>query len=377
MESWHALRVTVADEDKVIPPDSPLKVGQATIISQVVRQINAGLWDVTERCAINHELDIDLSEALEQGDPSSDDDDADGSDCGREHGTRAHINLDSEEESEEEGEAQGHKEQLRKPTFSLAPDYDATTMSQVRDEFMDKLRKVDVSKSDIFVDQQGRLEKYAPKVGTLDENDSVRIANFVFHDMLGATAYGRLVTLAKWWNDASDGDPALAGRARVASKDTRQPRAARNLFEGWAAAEQSMLLTNSFHRVLIGNVGRIQVLQQYDNLVTCGRRGLQGVPEALEDADVKMKGRWASHIKQYIRIFLVLRGQHQLSNRLQEDQIVAAFAERWGVGVCALMLVTFISFFKALGVRKVTGDCEDFTEGHAYAANEGHVRSLK
>ncbi len=95
-------------------------------------------------------------------------------------------------------------------------------------------------------------------------------------------------THADWLSFA---DAALAERARLASKEARHPKPARELFDGWAAAERATLRTNNFHRALTGNVGQLQVLQQYLKLVKYGKRGLKGVLEAPQEAGVPMKGR--------------------------------------------------------------------------------------
>lgn len=325
----------------------------------MVRQIDAGLQDASDlekeafltavvhfadRCAVNHELEIDLSEALDRPDAASDDE---LDDDGRELGTRGRIDpasdSDGDSDSAEDDEEQARRLELRKLTLSLTPDHDVETMTARRDEFVNLLARVDVSQSAVFLDQQGRLKTYAPRVSTFNDEDIRRIANFLFHDMLGAPAYTRMVNLTKWWNDTVDGDAALAERARLASRQVRYPKAARELFDGWAAAEQSTLRTNNFHRALTGNLGRVRVLQQYLKLVKYGKRNLKGVPEAVQAVGVPMKGRWTSRIKQYIQIVLGLPGQNQLNNRLQEAQMVSSFSSRWGVGVVVLMPVNFIS----------------------------------
>ncbi len=122
----------------------------------------------------------------------------------------------------------------------------------------------------------------------------------------------------------------------------------------------------------------LQMLQHYNKLTKYGKKGIKGVPEALQKTGVKMQGQWESRVKQYIQTVLdlriprdidsdpvpgsferqlsraqeevgetdhaqVARGDYQFNSRLQGAQIVAPFTARWGVGICALMPLTFVS----------------------------------
>jgi hypothetical protein len=260
-------------------------------------------------------------------DPDNEEDDSD-----------THFDLDDEEDSQV-------VEPLTELTLPLSDEVSVERLAELRHCFIRKLAEVDVSNHTIFLDSKGNVKKHIrPKNTAFSKAEQCQIADFVFLQFFGKPAQDRIRNIITYHNQPQSNNAQFVTRARNASLDKSNPFALRKLFAAMVQSEIGGDGNNKSYDAVHRHESLFETLYYYTKVVKLAKAGDNSIRQALTDRGfgTKQGVNWASASKSLVAS-AVGQSPAQISNKLQQAQMVTGFIERWGNGFFLCLPPNFLS----------------------------------